>query len=137
MNFKTITIYCLLVFFLSACFEIVEDITFKKDGSGTFKLIINLSQSKNQINSLMKLDSSSGYEIPNEKKINTYLDQSLKVLKSTEGLSNISIKRDFTNWLFEIKADFSTTENLETGLKNIYSNFSGGKQFTFRNKIIF
>ena len=56
MNFKTI-FSLLLLFSFTSCFEIVEDISFKKDGSGVLKLILNLSQSKNEINTLMKLDS--------------------------------------------------------------------------------
>jgi len=127
----------LVIISLSSCFEVVEDITFKNDGSGVFKLIINLSQSKNEINTLMKLDTSSGYKIPKEKELNAYLDQALKTLKTSDGLTNVSITKDFKNWVFEIKADFNKSENLETGLKNIYSDFSGGKKFTFRNKITF
>ena len=122
---------------LTSCFEIVEDISFKNDGTGALKLIINLSQSKNEINTLMKLDSSAGYKIPNEREINAYLDQALKTLKVTGGLSNVSIKRDFKNWIFEIKTDFKNTQNLEMGLINIYNDFSGGKQFAFRNKLTF
>ncbi len=129
--------FVLILLSFTSCFEVVEDITFKNDGSGILKIIINLSQSKNEINSLMKLDSSSGYKIPNEKELNSYLDQALKTLKTSEGLSNVSIKRDFKKWIFEIKTDFKTTQNLESGLKNIYSDFSGGKPFTFRNKLIF
>jgi hypothetical protein len=137
MIFKRFVLFFITTAVLSACFEIVEDVSFKKNGSGSIKIIFNLSQSKNELNSLMKLDSSSGYEIPNKKKINDYLDQSFKLLQSTEGLSDVQIKRDFDNWIFEIKANFNNTEHLELGLKNIYANFSGGKPFTFRNKLVF
>ena len=132
-----ISVGIFLLLALTSCFEVMEDITFKKDGSGVFKLIINLSQSKMELNSLMKIDSSSGYKIPNEKQLNTYLDQALKTLKTTEGLSAVSINRDFKNWIFEIKADFKTTQNLELGLKNINNDFSPGNPLTFRNKLIF
>lgn len=127
--------FIIILLSLSSCFEIVEDVTFKNDGSGIFKLIVNLSQSKNEINSLMKLDSSSGYNIPTEREINAYLDQALKTLKTTEGLTNISINRDFKNWVFEVKTNFKNTENLEKGLINLHSHYLGGEPFTFRNKL--
>lgn len=127
--------FIIILLSLTSCFEIVEDVTFKKDGTGIFKLIVNLSQSKNEINSLMKLDSSAGYNIPTEREINTYLDQALRTLKTTEGLTNVSIKRDFKNWIFEVRTNFKNTENLEKGLINLHSDFSGGEPFTFRNKL--
>lgn len=132
-----ISFLALILFSLSSCFEVVEDVTFNNDGSGMFKLIINLSQSKSEINTLMNLDSSSGYKVPKKNELNLYLDQSLKTLKATEGLSNVTIKRDYENWIFELKTDFKNTENLETGLKNIYKYFSNGKPFNFKNKLIF
>jgi len=132
-----ICLFLSMLFCLTSCFEVVEDVTFKKDGSGVFKLIINLSQSKNELNTLMKLDSSSGYKIPKEKQLNAYFDQALRTLKTTEGLSNSIVKRDFKNWVFEIKTDFRNTTDLENGIKNVYGDFSGNKAFIFLNTLAF
>lgn len=134
---RKIGLYLVLLCGLTSCFEIVEDVTFRKNGSGVLKLIINLSQSKNEINTLMKLDSNSGYRIPREKEINAYLDKAIITLKATPGLSKIVLRRDFTNWVFEIETEFNNTKSLEEGMKAIYSEFSGGKQFSFRNKLIY
>jgi hypothetical protein len=134
---RKIGLYLVLLCGLTSCFEIVEDVTFRKNGSGVLKLIINLSQSKNEINTLMKLDSNSGYRIPREKEINSYLDKAIITLKATPGLSKIVLRRDFTNWVFEIETEFNNTKSLEEGMKAIYSEFSGGKQFSFRNKLIY
>jgi hypothetical protein len=127
----------ILMVLFSSCFEVVEDITFKKDGSGIMKLIINLSQSKNEINSLLKLDSSSGYKIPSQSDINYYIDQAVRSIKTSEGISKVNVKRDFTNWLFEISLEFNHTDNLEAGLKNLYSDFSDKESFLFRNVLAF
>lgn len=134
---RKIGLYLVLLCGLTSCFEIIEDVTFRKNGSGVLKLIINLSQSKNEINTLMKLDSNSGYRIPREKEINAYLDKAIITLKATPGLSKIVLRRDFTNWVFEIETEFNNTKSLEEGMKAIYSEFSGGKQFSFRNKLIY
>lgn len=128
-------LFFLILIGLTSCFEVIEDVTFKKDGSGTFKLVINLSQSKNEINTLMKLDSSSGYKIPKPDELNAYLDQAMKTLKNTEGLSSVNLKRDFKNWIFEIKTDFVSTQNLEEGLKNLNIDFFDGRKFVFINKL--
>ena len=132
MNFKTI-FSLLLLFSFTSCFEIVEDISFKKDGSGVLKLILNLSQSKNEINTLMKLDSSSGYNIPTESDINSYLDRALQKLKSIEGLSNVSINRDFKNWIFEVKTNFKNGENLEKAIQSVHSEFAKEEPLLFKN----
>lgn len=127
----------IIMVFFSSCFEVVEDITFKKDGSGKLKLILNLSESKNELNSLTKLDSSSGYRIPSESDINYYLDQAVRALKTSEGISRVELKRDFTNWLFELNLEFKKADDLQAGLKNLYSDFSGKDNFVFRNIVIF
>ena len=56
---KTI-ISILLLFLLSSCIEIIDDISMNNDGSGTFKYSINLSQSKVKVNSYLALDSING-----------------------------------------------------------------------------
>ncbi len=136
MNIRTV-FAILFLCGLTSCFEVIEDISFKKDGSGVVKLILNLSQSKNEINTLMKLDSSSGYKIPTESDINSYLNRVLQSLKSTEGLSNVSIKRDFKNWIFEVKSNFKNSENLEKGLQSVHAEFAEGEPLLLKNKLIY
>jgi archaellin len=128
-------IYLLLICTLTSCFEVIEDITFKKDGSGTFKFIINLSQSKSEVNSLMKLDSASGYKIPRVNDINTILDQVTRTLKTTEGISNVNLKRNYTDWIFELKMDFKNTQSLDAAVTNLYADLSGGREIEYKNTI--
>ncbi len=132
-----ISLFSFLLVSLCSCFEIVEDVNLNKNGSGVFKLSLNLSQSKNEINTLMRLDSSSGYHIPKIKEIDAALNTTIATLKKTEGLTNISIQRDFKNWIFELKTDFKTTKNLETGLKNIYAVFLDDPSKSLKNKLAY
>ncbi|MCC6722299.1 MAG: hypothetical protein IT243_08850 [Bacteroidia bacterium] len=118
---------------LSSCFEILEDISFKKNGSGTFKYVINLSESKTEINSLMKLDSNSGFKIPKIKEINDKLNKVEQTLKNSEGLSNIIVKRDFKNWIFEVKTDFDNCQNLEKGISNSLNNIDKRSKLILNN----
>ena len=60
-----------LVFFsFTSCFEIVEEVTLKKDGSGEMSFSINLSQSKTKLNSIMLMDSINGYKVPKKSHFN-------------------------------------------------------------------
>ncbi len=131
------TLYIALLLILSSCFEIVEDITFKNDGSGNLKVICNLSQSKSELNTLIRMDSSSGYRIPSKLEIDEHLDLTLKVLKSTEGLSNVTLKRDYTNWIFEIQAEFKSVKYLEEGLKKINDEFVGDRSYFQADALVY
>lgn len=118
MRLANVCLSIFLIICLTSCFEIVEDISFKKNGSGTFKYILNFSQSKTEINSLMRMDSSSGFRIPKIREINDKLNMVEQTLKNSAGLSNILVKRDFKNWIFEIKTDFDNCNNLEKAISN-------------------
>ena len=60
----------LVVFFtMSSCIEIIDDLTFKSDGSGTFKYTLNLSASKLKVNSILALDSLDGKKVPSIQEI--------------------------------------------------------------------
>ena len=50
-------VFLVVLFMLSSCVEIIDDLTFKSDGSGTFKYTLNLSASKVKVNSVLALDS--------------------------------------------------------------------------------
>ena len=64
------TIPFLCVFFvISSCIEILDDITFNLDGSGTFKYTLNLSSSQVKINSILALDSLDGNKVPSLEEI--------------------------------------------------------------------
>ncbi len=126
-------VYALLSLCLTSCFEIVEDISINKNGSGNFKIILNLSQSKSELNTLMKLDSSAGYNIPTYTELNQYLDKTAEKLKMTKGLSNVVLHRNFKNWVFDVSATFSSLESMHDGFTNVQSEFSGAETILFKS----
>lgn len=130
---KQILCLLLLTVTLSSCFEILEDISFNEDGSGKLKLVLNLSQSKSELNALIRKDSSSGYRIPNRDEVNLHIEKVKKLIEATEGLTNVSIDKDYTEWIFEVKANFRNIENLESALKKIHVEFTGDPGFYFTN----
>ena len=66
-----------IVLFLSlaSCIEISDDISFKTDGSGTFKYVVNLSSSKIKVNSILSLDSLDGKKIPSSYQLKEKIEQ--------------------------------------------------------------
>ncbi|MEC3880624.1 hypothetical protein [Parapedobacter sp. 10938] len=50
----------------SSCFQLIKEMTVNSDGSGTFALTANLSQSRSKLASVMLLDSINGHKVPSK-----------------------------------------------------------------------
>jgi len=97
----------LLCISLTSCFDVLEEITLNKDGTGSVVYTLNLSQSKLKISQIMKLDTINDYPIPSEQQITdsilSYYNRSLKI----KGLSNQKKSEDFENFIFTFSCDFT------------------------------
>ncbi|RAJ17783.1 hypothetical protein [Olleya aquimaris] len=105
---------CLLLLFfgLTSCFEIIEEIDLKSDGTGTMTFTLNMSKSKSKLASIMLLDSINGYKVPSRADIQKSLDQMVSELNKAEGLTNIKKTADYDNFIFSVKCDFKSIENI-------------------------
>lgn len=112
---------------LTGCIEIIDDLSFNSDGSGTFKYSINLSSSKIKINSILALDSLDGNKIPTQDEISTKIDEFKRKLMNQEGITAVEIESDFSNYLFKLKCDFESAAALQTALKNVAITFTKNK----------
>src|SRR5690554_2636297 len=83
-------VFLVLPMGLSSCFELIEDTTLNADGSGNYKLTLNLSASTTRINSIMAMDSVDGKKVPSRNELNTEFQKHLKKLEAKEGISNVS-----------------------------------------------
>ncbi|WGD35865.1 hypothetical protein [Olleya sp. YS] len=106
------TCMLLLFFGLTSCFEIIEEIDLKSDGTGTMTFTLNMSKSKSKLASIMLLDSINGYKVPSREDIQKSLNQMVSELKKAEGLSNIKKTADYDNFVFSITCDFKSIENI-------------------------
>ncbi|MEM7484406.1 MAG: hypothetical protein AAF348_04285 [Bacteroidota bacterium] len=111
---RTIKFCCLVVVALStsSCFDILEEINLNKDGSGTLLFTVNMSKSKTKIASLMLLDSVNGYKVPTEDDIELALNDVVKHLEKSEGISNIKKTKDFENYIFSVSCNFEDITSL-------------------------
>lgn len=107
--------YILLVLIASfqvSCFEVIEEVSLKKDGTGSFKYTVNFSESSSKIKALMMLDEVEGHKVPTEQKIQSEFDKICDLTKTVDGITNVSSSSDFYNFIFEYNCDFTKVENL-------------------------
>ena len=111
---------------LTGCFDLVEQIDMKQDGSGTIKATLNLSKSKTKVASLMKLKSVNGIKIPSQATVKSEMENAVKTLKATNGISNVQYSLDFTNFIATLSCNFKSIQAL-----NEFSN-TLSKQFKIK-----
>jgi hypothetical protein len=115
-----IPLFC-FVFLFQSCFEVIEEVQMKDDGSGHFNFVINFSQSKTKINSILKMQKINGYTIPTKEEIRKEASKIEALAQNTAGISNVKTNIDLTNYIFAIDLDFQKISNLNTAflkLKN-------------------
>ncbi len=125
MHNKEIKVLFLGLFILcTSCFEIIEEVSFNKDGSGHVTLTVNLSKSRTKLNSIMLLDSINNYKVPSKIEIKNKIAQVIQKVKQIEGISNVKNSSDFNDYIFTVSCNFTNVE----ALNMVISNFSSKKE---------
>jgi hypothetical protein len=75
---------------------------------------LNLSQSKTKVASMLLLDSINGYKVPSKKTIQQNLQEAVVSLRKTPGISAVSQRLDFDNYIASISFSFSNVADLNT-----------------------
>jgi hypothetical protein len=114
---KFIVFPVLLLMSLSSCIEIIDDLSIKSDGSGTFKYTVNLSSSKIKVNSILALDSIDGKRVPRVDEIKEKISQFVKTLDAQNGVSNVKVEENYSEFIFKFQCDFTSVSALQDGLK--------------------
>lgn len=114
---RLILFILLSLFSFSSCIEIIDDLSIKSDGSGTFKYTVNLSSSKIKVNSILALDSIDGKKVPSIDEIKHKIDQFVKTLDAQNGISNVKVDGNYTEFIFKFQCDFTNVAMLQEGLK--------------------
>ncbi len=112
-----------LLILCTSCFEIIEEVSFNKDGSGHVTLTMNLSKSKTKLNSMLLLDSVNNYKVPSKQEIRQRIAQAVEKVKRIQGISNVKNSIDFGEYIFTVSCDFTDVDALNT----VISNFSTKK----------
>jgi hypothetical protein len=133
---------------VTSCFDILDKVNVKADGSGEYTLILNASKSKTRLASISKMETINGKKVPKRAEIETKINEAARIFKTTQGISNVKTSMDFDNYIIKLSCSFRKIENINTGLDqlkarniigkmvptNIYAQNPAKKVFT-RNKV--
>lgn len=67
-NFLKHFLLLLPLLFLVSCFDILDKVNVKADGSGEYSLILNASKSKTRLASISKMETINGKKVPKKVK---------------------------------------------------------------------
>jgi len=123
---------------LTGCLHIIEEATFKNNGSGTYQMTLDMSEMKG----MMEMFKSMGDEAPKEggaeedapdeapdmggapengiTQMGSELSSVAQSLKSVQGLSNIKEISDSTSFRFGYSFDFANVAALNNAMKVIH-----------------
>ncbi|SDM04278.1 hypothetical protein [Chryseobacterium taihuense] len=136
------------IFLLTSCFDILDKVNLKADGSGEYSLILNASKSKTRLASISKMETINGKKVPKKSEIEDKINEAARIFRTTPGISNVKTSLDFENYIIKFSCNFRKIEDINAGLaqlkaKNIlgkmvptqiYSHNSAKKTFS-KNKV--
>lgn len=146
-NFIKTLFLMLPLLLLTGCFDILEKVNTRADGSGEYTLILNASKSKTRLASISKMETINSKKVPKRPEIEAKINEATRVFKTTAGISNVKTSMDFDNYIIRLSCHFKKIENINTGLEQlkakniigkmvptqIYNQNIAGRSFT-RNK---
>ncbi|WP_312343979.1 hypothetical protein [Chryseobacterium binzhouense] len=136
------------IFLLTSCFDILDKVNLKADGSGEYSLILNASKSKTRLASISKMETINGKKVPKKSEIEAKINEAAKIFRTTPGISNVKATLDFENYIIKLSCNFRKIEDINAGLAQlkakdilgkmvptqIYSHNSAKKTFS-KNKV--
>ena len=116
-------IACLLVIgtSLTSCLDIEEEISLKRNGSGSYSMKVDMEQMMTMLKSFMPEEESG--ELNFFDTMDSTLREQVTNLRTISGLSNVSHQSE--NYTFTISYDFDKVETLNEALSS-GNNLSGG-----------
>lgn len=113
-------IYRLLIFLplfvLTGCFEVIEEVNMNDDGSGSFGLTVNLSQSKAKLAAVLLADTINGQKVPSRQDIQNEIKALAIMAENTPGIKDVKTQHDFDNFVFSFRCSFTDLHALNTFL---------------------
>jgi hypothetical protein len=112
---------------LTSCFDILDKVNVKADGSGEYSLILNASKSKTRLASISKMETINGKKVPKSSEIEAKINEAARIFKATPGISNVKTSMDFDNYIIRLSCHFSKIENINAGLEQLKARNIIGK----------
>ncbi|MBB6371427.1 hypothetical protein [Chryseobacterium shigense] len=112
---------------LTSCFDILDKVNVKADGSGEYTIILNASKSKTRLASISKMETINGKKVPKKAEIENKINEAAKIFKATPGISNVKTSMDFDNYIIKLSCNFKRIENINAGLEQLKAKNILGK----------
>ncbi|ALR32012.1 MULTISPECIES: hypothetical protein [Chryseobacterium] len=113
--------------FLTSCFDILDKVNVKADGSGEYTVILNASKSKTRLASISKMETINGKKVPKKAEIENKINEAAKIFRATPGISNVKTSMDFDNYIIKLSCNFKKIENINAGLEQLKAKNILGK----------
>ena len=113
---------------LSSCLHIIEDVTFHKNGSGTYKMTLDMSEIKGMMEMMKGMGGDStaaaagmagGLPDNSMSQMGEQLSSVAATIKGVQGISNVSEVNDTAAFKFGYAFDFADVNALNRALKII------------------
>lgn len=126
---KILKLFLLLLplLFLTSCFDILDKVNVKADGTGEYTIILNASKSKTRLASISKMETINGKKVPKKSEIENKINEAAKIFKGTPGISNVKTSMDFDNYIIKLSCNFKKIENINAGLEKLKAQKILGK----------
>lgn len=126
-NFMKLLVLLLPLLLLSSCFDILDKVNVKADGSGEYTLILNASKSKTRLASISKMETINGKKVPKKAEIENKINEASRIFKGTPGITNVKTSMDFDNYILKLSCNFKKIENINAGLEQLKAKNILGK----------
>lgn len=126
-NFLRLFLLCIPLLFLTSCFDILDKVNVKADGTGEYTIILNGSKSKTRLASISKMETINGKKVPKKADIENKINEAAKIFKGTPGISNVKTSMDFDNYIIKLSCNFKKIENINAGLEKLKAQNILGK----------
>jgi len=126
-NFFRLFLLCIPLLLLTSCFDILDKVNIKADGTGEYTIILNASKSKTRLASISKMETINGKKVPKKAEIENKINEAAKVFKATPGITNVKTSVDFENYIIKLSCNFKKIENINAGLEKLKAQKILGK----------
>lgn len=104
---------------LTSCFDILEKVNVKADGTGEYTVILNASKSKTRLASISKMETINGRKVPKRQEIEAKINEAARIFKGTPGISDVKTSVDFNSYIIKLSCNFKKIENINAGLEQL------------------
>lgn len=133
---KLIQTFSLLIFSLcfTSCFEITEEVDMNANGSGQLTLTLNMSESKDNLAKFMKQGEVEGVKLPQQADIDKSLSEVKAILASMDGISDVSLDKDYQEFIFTLSGNFSNVTALNNAVNGLAEKMNKSSFATIKRK---